>query len=81
MKRVRLIKLEQRAAALVPTPSLVLFEIGSAQKSGSFDEMLACGGTFRRFIDGGSGLRDVSRLLALWDAAAGVNATEGRTKV
>lgn len=40
------------------------------EKTGSFDDMLTDDGHFVRFVDDSGDLRDVDRLLALWDEAA-----------
>ena len=70
MKRGRLDELEQRAAALIPKPSWVCYEVDGVEHYGAFDEMLEAGGKFVRFADNSGDLRDVRRLLALWDEEA-----------
>lgn len=68
--QTRLDRLTERARALAPVPSLVLFVKNGEEMSGTFDDMIAQGGAFRRFLDNGSELQDVYRLLGLWDEAA-----------
>ncbi|MBE7008421.1 MAG: hypothetical protein E7422_04650 [Ruminococcaceae bacterium] len=70
--QTRLDRLTERARALAPKPSRVLYTLADGtEKIADFDTMLADSGRFARFVDGSGSLRDVDRLLALWDAEAG----------